>query len=98
MRPGGAHETAIVVKGKDMRQMVSEAWLRDEIEAHMSNPAWDPKTFSARPQRCARKGAGANWKYSFNPGAVPKGFVDRWQEIRAKFEGAFDIADEQRRW
>ena len=65
-----------------MRKVVSEAWLRDEIAAHMSNPAWDPGTFWARPERRRRQGDGPNWRYSFNAGAVPKGFVERWESIR----------------
>ncbi|MGA7711208.1 MAG: hypothetical protein WCA81_04850 [Rhizomicrobium sp.] len=78
-----------------MRKVVSEAWLRDEIAAHMSHPGWDPKTFWARPLRCKPKDDGPNWRYSFNPGAVPAGFEKRWESIRSKFEDVYDIADDR---
>jgi hypothetical protein len=80
-----------------MRKIVSEAWLRDEIAAHMSNPAWDSKNIFARPKRVTPKGDGLNWTYSFNPAAVPKGYAERWEQIRAKFE-VFDLDKEKRGW
>lgn len=80
-----------------MRKTVSEAWLRDEIAAHMSNPAWDAKNIFARPKRITPKDGGPNWTYSFNPAAVPKGFGERWEEIRAKFE-VFDLDEEKKGW
>ena len=80
-----------------MRKKVSEAWLRDEIAAHMSDPAWDSRGIAARPQRIRPQGDGPNWTYSFNPAGVPKGFVERWEKIRAKFD-AIDLEDEQKGW
>ncbi|MDP3738042.1 MAG: hypothetical protein Q8R02_11675 [Hyphomonadaceae bacterium] len=80
-----------------MRKVVSEAWLRDEIAAHMSDPVWDSKSFAARPVRCRREGDGPNWRYSFNPAAVPKGFAERWKKVWPKFE-VFDMADDQPGW
>lgn len=77
-----------------MRKKVSEAWLRDEISAHMSDPRWDPKTFWARPERRRQQIDGPNWRYSFNAGAVPKEFVERWEAIRGKFEDSYDLLDE----
>jgi len=79
-----------------MRKVVSEAWLRDEIAAHMSDPRCD-KTFWARPKRITAQSEGPNWTYDFNPAAVPQGFIERWEKIRAKFE-LFDVDDEQRGW
>jgi hypothetical protein len=80
-----------------MAREVSEAWLRDEIAAHMSDPRWDLYSIRARPKRIVGTGDGPNWKYDFNPAAVPLGFVERWEKIRAKFED-FDLAEEQRGW
>jgi hypothetical protein len=78
-----------------MRKVVSEAWLRDEITAHMSDPAWDPSRIQARPVYAKRTGEGPNWRYTFNEGAVPAGFKKRWEGIRAKFEATYDLAEEQ---
>jgi hypothetical protein len=75
------------------RKELSEAWLRDKIAAHMSDPRWDPKSFWARPEKRKRKDDGPNWRYSFNPAAVPSGFVARWESIRTKFEDQYDIAE-----
>lgn len=77
-----------------MRKVVSEAWLRDEIAAHMSDARWDPKTFWARPERRKRSGDSPNWRYSFNPGAVPRGFVERWEGLRQKFEDSYDLQED----
>ena len=76
-----------------MRKLVSEAWLKDEIAAHMSQPEWDPTKFWTRPERCARKGNGPNWRYSFNLGAVPHGFVKRWEAIQKRFEDSYDLVE-----
>jgi len=43
-----------------MRKAVSEAWLRDEIAAHMSNPAWDSKGIAARLKRVEPEDGGPN--------------------------------------
>jgi hypothetical protein len=69
-----------------MRKVVSEAFLRDEISARMSEPSFGSRTFWARPTRCKRQGDGPNWKYSFNAGEVPAGFIQRWENIRAELE------------
>ena len=80
-----------------MRKVVSEAWLRDEIAAHMNDPAWDSKNIAARPTRVKPKDDGPNWTYSFNPAVVPKGFAERWEQIRSKFE-VFDLDEDKRGW
>ena len=74
-----------------MRKVVSEAWLRDEISAHMGG--YVPAA-GARPVRCKRVGAGPNWRFSFNPAAVPAGYVANWERIRSKFEDVYDLPQE----
>jgi hypothetical protein len=77
-----------------MRKVVSEAFLRDEISARMSaEPSFAAGTFWARPIRCKRAGNGPNWQYSFNPGAVPAGYVAAWERVRVKLEAAYDMGD-----
>jgi hypothetical protein len=77
-----------------MRKVVSEAWLRDEISAHMGAQVLGSGTFWARPVRRKRVGDGPNWRHSFNEGAVPAGYTAGWERIRHKFEDAYDLADE----
>ena len=78
-----------------MREIVSEAFLRDEISAHMAGSGIiGSGTFWARPIRCKRKGEGPNWHLSFNPGAVPAGYSETWERIRKKFEDHYDMVDE----
>ena len=77
-----------------MRELVSKVWLRDEISAHMNAHVLGSRTFWVRPVRCKRVGDGANWRLSFNEGAVPAGYTAAWNRIRAQFEDAYDLADE----
>ena len=78
-----------------MREIISEARLRDEISARMrANPTFGEEGFWARPVRCKRVGDGPNWKYSFNPAAVPAGYSETWKRIRADLESRYDLADE----
>jgi len=77
-----------------MCKVVSEAWLRDEISAHMAEHVFGSGTFWARPVRRKRVGNGPNWRHSFNEGAVPAGYTAAWNRIRHKFEDAYDLADE----
>jgi hypothetical protein len=48
-------------------------------------------TFWATPVRCARRGGGPNWRNSFDPAAVPKGYTEAWERIRRDFEARFDL-------
>jgi hypothetical protein len=50
--------------------------------------------FWARPIRRKPRGDGPNWRFDFNPGAVPKGYTEAWERIRHEFEDKYDIADE----
>lgn len=77
-----------------MRKLVSEAWLRDEISAHMAAAVVTQGTFWARPVRCKPSGGGLNWRHTFNPAAVPAGYVAAWERIRSRFEDAYNLADE----
>jgi hypothetical protein len=77
-----------------MRKTVSEAFLRDEISAHMAGHVMSSGTFWSRPIRCKRTGDGPNWRLSFNPGAVPAGYTAAWESIRPSFENQFDMADD----
>jgi hypothetical protein len=77
-----------------MRQVVSEAWLRDQISAHMAANVMGSGSFWARPFRCKRNGNGPNWQHAFNPAAVPAGYVEAWERLRPKFEEAYDLADQ----
>lgn len=77
-----------------MRKVVSEAWLRDEISAHMAGRVLGSGTFWARPVHCKRVGDGPNWRHSFNSAAVPAGYVAAWELLRPQFEAAYDLADE----
>ena len=77
-----------------MRRVVSEAWLRDEISAHMAGHVLGSGTFWARPIRCQRVDDGPNWRHSFNPGAVPAGYVAAWERIQHKFEDNYDLQAE----
>ena len=77
-----------------MRELVSEAWLRDEISAHMNGQLLSSRPFWIRLVRQKRVGDGANWRLSFNEGAVPAGYTAAWRRIRRKFEDAYDLADE----
>ena len=80
--------------GPNMRELISEARLRDEISARMNaNPTFGAGTFWARPMRCKRVGDGPNWRYSFNPAAVPAGYVQAWERIRPTLESQYDLAD-----
>jgi hypothetical protein len=77
-----------------MRKVISEAQLRDEISARMNaNPTFGTGTFWARPERCKRVGDGPNWRYSFNPAAVPAGYVETWERVRPFLESQYDLAD-----
>jgi hypothetical protein len=78
----------------EMREIVSEAWLRDEISAHMNAHVLGSGTFWVRPVRRKRVGDGPNWRLSFNEAAVPAGYTAAWERIRGKFEDAYDLADE----
>jgi hypothetical protein len=77
-----------------MRKVVSEAWLRDEISAHMAGHVMGSGAFWARPVRCKPAAGGPNWRHSFNEGAVPAGYTNAWNSIRHNFEDAYDLADE----
>jgi hypothetical protein len=77
-----------------MRKVVSEAWLRDEISAHMAGHVLGSGIFWARPIRCKRVGDRPNWRFSFNPAAVPPGYVAAWERIRHKFEDVYDLPAE----
>lgn len=78
-----------------MRKIVSEAWLRDEISAHMAGQVVGSGTFFARPVRTKRVGAGPNWRHSFNEGEVPAGYTAAWERIRHQFEDAYDLPPEE---
>ncbi len=79
---------------KTMREIISEARLRDEISARMNaNPTFGSGTFWARPVGCKRVGAGPNWRYSFNPAAVPAGYSEAWERIRPSLESRYDLAE-----
>ncbi len=78
-----------------MREIVSEAFLRDAISARMmSEPSFGSGTFWARPMRCKRRGNGPNWRYSFNEGAVPARYTAMWERVRNELESRYDMADD----
>ena len=35
---------------------------------------------------------GPNWRNSFDPAAVPKGYAEAWERLRPAFEGRFDLS------
>jgi hypothetical protein len=74
-----------------MRKVVSESWLRDEINAHMGGYVYGA---GCRVVRSNGTGTGPNWRFSFNPAAVPAGYVANWERIRHKFEDAYNLPDE----
>ena len=74
-----------------MREVVSEAFLRLAISARLANETMGTGTFWATPVRCARRGGGPNWRNSFDPAAVPKGYTEAWERIRREFEARFDL-------
>jgi hypothetical protein len=76
-----------------MREVVSEAFLRSEISARMSQFSFGGGTFWSAPVRCKRQGDGPNWRHSFNPGAVPAGYTAGWERIRPELEARYDLAD-----
>ena len=76
-----------------MREVVTKDWLRREIDAKMAG-GWDTTKFWTSVElRRNREEGGPNWRYSFNPGAVPSGFEKKWTAIRQKFEDIYDISD-----
>ena len=77
-----------------MRKVVSEAWLRDEISAHMAGHVLASGMFWARPVRSESIDGGPNWRHSFNPGAVPAGYAAAWERIRHRFEDAYDMSED----
>jgi hypothetical protein len=79
-----------------MREIVTKEWLRAEINRKMVG-GWDMTKFwtSVEPRRRPKPQEGElNWRYSFNPGAVPAGFEKKWEAIRQKFEDAYNISTE----
>jgi hypothetical protein len=77
-----------------MREVVSEAFLRDAIWARMTAELMIQKfDFWSRPERRKRQGGGTNWRLNFNPGAVPTGYTETWERIRHEFEDRYDMAD-----
>jgi hypothetical protein len=70
-----------------MREVVSEAVLRDAISDRMADQLTIRSgVFWARPVRCARKGDGPNWRYAFDPGKVPPGYTETLERIRKEVE------------
>ncbi len=77
-----------------MREVVSEAFLRDAIWVRMTSELMIQKfDFWSRPVRRKRQGDGPNWRLNFNPGAVPKGYTETWERIRREFEDRYDMAE-----
>jgi hypothetical protein len=77
-----------------MRQIVSEAVLRDEISARMAGNVMGGGTFWSRPIRCKRVGDGPNWRFSFNEAAVPAGYKAAWERLRPELESRYDMAED----
>jgi hypothetical protein len=77
-----------------MRQIVSEAFLRDEISARMAANVMGSGTFWSRPVRCKRSGDGPNWRLNFNPGAVPTGYTAAWERLRPELESRYDMVED----
>jgi hypothetical protein len=77
-----------------MREVVSEAFLRNAISDRMANQLTNgPDVFWARPIRCTHRENGPNWRLAFNPGAVPRGYAETWERIRHEFEDRYDLAE-----
>lgn len=77
-----------------MREVVSEAVLRDAISDRMARePTIRSGVFWARPVRCKRDGDGPNWRLAFDPGKVPPGYTETWERIRHEFEDHYDVVE-----
>ena len=75
-----------------MREVVSKAFLRLVISARLANETMGAGTFWVSPVHCARRRGGPNWRNSFDPAAVPKGYTEAWERIRPAFEARFDLS------
>lgn len=77
-----------------MRESVSETFLREAISARIANEMTIRSgVFWSRPMRCDRNGRGPNWRLTFNPCDVPRGYAEAWERIRHEFEDRYDMAE-----
>ncbi len=76
-----------------MKKIVSREWLAKEIDSRMGYRNREGRGFwtSVEVRKKVTQSGQANWRYSFNPGAVPAGFEKRWADVRAEFESQFDV-------
>jgi hypothetical protein len=94
MSPLGFGKLGRVVGTREMREVISEAVLRDAISDRMAvELTIRSGVFWARPVRCERKCDGSNWRLAFEPRKVPPGYTETWERIRHEFEDRHDMAD-----
>jgi hypothetical protein len=74
-----------------MREVVTETFLKLIISARLADVTMGAGTLWAVPVRCPRRAGGPNWRNSFNPETVPKGYTEAWERIRPEFEARFDL-------
>ncbi|CAN5490916.1 hypothetical protein BH10PSE6_BH10PSE6_28510 [soil metagenome] len=75
-----------------MKKIVSCEWLAKEIDSRIGYRDRERRGFWTSVEvRKVMESGGPNWRYSFNPGAVPTGFEKRWADVRAEFEAKFDV-------
>jgi hypothetical protein len=78
-----------------MAEVVSAEWLAKKIDSELGFPFREGRGFWTSVERRRKPSSGeSNWRYSFNPGAVPPGFEKHWQAIRTKFEERYALEEE----
>ena len=78
-----------------MRKIVTKEWLAKEIDREMGHPRWEGRNFWTSVEiRKRREDGDPNWRYSFNAGEVPAGFVNHWEAVRKKFEDAYAVPED----